>query len=58
MRATPGGVVQCGGAGEGYTRRCGSVRGAGEGATPGGVFKCGGAGEGYTGWYGSLWWCR
>ena len=43
VRATPGSVVQCGGAGEGYTRWCGSVRGAG---------------EGYTGWCGSVWWCR
>ena len=25
MRATPGGVVQCGGVGEGYTAHCGSV---------------------------------
>ena len=25
VRAIPGGVVQCGGAGEGYTGRCGSV---------------------------------
>ena len=72
VRATPGGVVQCGGAGEGYTGRCGSVWWCRRGlhrvvwfsvvvrvrATPGGVVQCGGAGEGYTGWCGSVWWCR